>query len=667
MREKIASRWRLASTAGMIAIFGSMAMTAEAAPIEAYGRLPSVDDVTISPGGTRIAFLVGDASTRQIQVRKTEDLTQIGVINLREAKIIGLDWADESNLLLVSAKAATVMGLEGPSREWWLAYDYDLGAGKLHALLTDTDIPMNVIQGWPQARKIGNHTTLFLTGVSFLNNQSVLTMYRQVLPGSAEQVFQGEEKTSDLLIDTNGKTAARVDYDEQSGQWSLLSHANGNWHVIDRETAPIDTPTLEGFGRTEDTLIVQEDGDDGTRYREIPIAGGTLSPPIAALDGATLIKDPVKRTVIGGAVTDEMAERYSFFDPKDQILWEKVNRAFPGETVRLASWSDDRTKIILQVEGSKNGAAYFRLDARTGRADWIADEYAGIGPEDLGEVRVIHYNAADGRELPAYLTLPRGAVAKNLPLVVLPHGGPAARDDPGFDWWAQAIASLGYAVLQPQFRGSSGFEHGLLAAGYGEWGRKMQTDLSDGVHYLASGGIVDPSRVCIVGASYGGYAAMAGVTLQSGVYKCAVAVAGVSDLRQFLSSRIDSTGGAHNSTLRFWQRFMGTKSSSDPALDALSPARHADKLSAPLLLIHGTVDTIVPFEQSRIMFNAAKRASKPVQLVTLSDEDHNLSRSATRLQMLQAMAAFLRTNLPTIHQAAQTADASGSKPKAAAN
>ena len=632
---------------------------ADAAPIDAFGRLPTVDQVTVSPGGTHIALVVAGANGQQVQIRKIDDLAIVSLFNIGTTKIVGLDWADEDNLLIVSAKAAEVMDLQGPLREWWLAYDYDLKSNKIHLLMNTTSTQMNVVEGWPQPRRVNGKTKLFMTGLSFPRSTGLLTVYQQDPAGSfADETFVGNEMTSDILIGTGGDVVARVDYHQMSGHWSLLSRSNrGTWHVLHQEEAPIDKPSLEGFGRTQDTLIVEQGSRDETRYREIPIAGGEWSAPIAELDGAGLIKDPVKRTVIGGVVYDGMALRYHFLDPADQLWWDKVIRAFPGETVRLASWSDDRSKILLRVEGPTNGAAFFRLDVKTRHADGIANQYAGIGPEDLGEVRPIHYKASDGREIPAYLTLPRGAPARGLPLVLLVHGGPAARDEPGFDWWAQAIASLGYAVLQPQFRGSSGFDPELLSAGFGQWGRKMQTDLSDGVQFLANQGIVDPGRVCITGASYGGYAAMAGVTLQTGIYKCAVAVAGVSDLRQFLSSRADLLGSS-NSTLRYWQRFMGALSASDPALDALSPARHVDRLSAPLLLIHGTIDTVVPFAESKTMLDAAKRAGKPVQLVTLAEEDHNLSKSSTRLQMLRAMADFLRVHLPV--------NAPGSEGKAAA-
>ncbi len=650
MSVDIALRLRRAALLCATAVMSVTGIAAaQSAPIEAYGRLPTVEDVTISPSGMRFALMTSDANGRQLQIHKTDDLSRVRGLNVGDSKIVGLDWADENNLLFVYAKATSVAGLQGPRREWWLAFDYDIEAKKLHPLLSGNGSAMNIIERWPQARRVGDKTMLFLTGLSFPNNRGVLTLYRQNLVGASTlTTFTGEEDTSDLLINTTGTPVARVDYNEQSGQWSLLSRSRGgSWHAIHREMAPIDTPDLVGFGRTEETLIVEQDDENSTHYREIPIAGGEWSPRIAALDGARLIEDPIKRTVIGGETVEDTAVRYTFLDPKDQALWDRVSKAFPGETVRLASWSDDRSKILLRVEGPTNGAAYFRLDVKSRRADWIANEYANIGPDDLGEVRFIRYKAADGREIPAYLTLPHLAKAKGLPLVLLVHGGPAARDDPGFDWWAQAIASLGYAVLQPQFRGSAGFGMDLLTAGYGEWGRKMQTDLSDGVQYLADQGIIDPNQVCITGASYGGYAAMAGVTLQSGIYKCAVAVAGVSDLKQMLLEDSDKMGGSRNSTLRFWQRFIGAKGMNDPMLDRLSPARHADNLSVPLLLIHGTIDTVVPFNESKAMLNAARRAGKSVQLVTLTGEDHNLSRSATRLQMLEAMADFLKANLPT--------------------
>ncbi len=262
------------------------------------------------------------------------------------------------------------------------------------------------------------------------------------------------------------------------------------------------------------------------------------------------------------------------------------------------------------------------------------------------ERRLIHYPAADGLSIPAYLTLPAGGVAKKLPLVVLVHGGPGACDEAGFDWWSQALASRGYVVLQPQFRGSTGFGEGLHTSGCGEWGRKMQTDLSDGVKFLSDAGSIDLARVAIVGGSYGGYAALAGVTLQSGIYRCAVSLAGPSNLRAMLTAA--KPQGRSTNALRFWQRFMGAASPTDPLLDTISPLKAAANATVPILLIHGADDTIVPFEQSKAMAAALTKAGRPTTVVTLPGEDHWLSRGETRTAMLKATVDFLAAHLPIV-------------------
>jgi len=261
------------------------------------------------------------------------------------------------------------------------------------------------------------------------------------------------------------------------------------------------------------------------------------------------------------------------------------------------------------------------------------------------EVRRITYAAADGMKIPAYLTLPPGREAKNLPLIVLPHGGPAVRDTADFDWWSQSLSAQGYAVLRPNYRGSV-LNQEFLAAGFGEWGRKMQTDLSDGVRFLVKEGIADPARVCIVGASYGGYAALAGVALDPGVYRCAVSVAGLADLKRMLNWVNAKNWSAKNIEQRYWDRFMGVTGPGDPVLSQISPIDHVEAINAPVLLIHGRDDTVVPFEQSEIMFKALRHSQKPVELVVLDHEDHWLSRSETRLQMLKSTVAFLRAHNP---------------------
>ena len=185
-----------------------------------------------------------------------------------------------------------------------------------------------------------------------------------------------------------------------------------------------------------------------------------------------------------------------------------------------------------------------------------------------------------------------------------------------------------------------------MEAGYGEWGRKMQTDLSDGVRGLAEQGLIDPERVCIVGASYGGYAALAGVTLEQGVYRCAVSVAGVSDLRRMVLWAAERDVIRNNSTVRYWNRFMGAERLGDRSLNERSPALLAADADAPILLLHGLDDTVVPFEQSQAMADALRRAGRPYELIELEGEDHWLSMSQTRRRMLTETVRFLETHNP---------------------
>ena len=223
-------------------------------------------------------------------------------------------------------------------------------------------------------------------------------------------------------------------------------------------------------------------------------------------------------------------------------------------------------------------------------------------------MRHFAYDARDKYPLFGYLTIPAGAAEKNLPLVVLPHGGPHRRDTPDFDWWSQFLASRGYAVLRPQFRGSTGLGTEHLLAGRGQWGLRMQDDVTDGVKALISQGIVDPKRVCIVGASYGGYAALAGAAFTPELYACAISVAGVSDLAEVIAYD-EKMGGDESDSVYYERESIGSRD--DPKVGEKSPARHARDIRAPILLLHGTNDTVVPFAQSQMMANALAAAGSP--------------------------------------------------------
>jgi len=626
------------------------APSGRAVPLAVYGQLPSIEDVALSPDGSRLAYVRTQGDERIVFIAQVADRKIIRWVKAGETKLRGIAWVDPDNLMIMASVTSSVYGFKD---EWFLLRVYNVPRNELRTLPGDTlgekNGVMNIVVGPVTVRHIDGHTVLFVPGLylnapydTFLDRQNVIALFRCDLTSGFTTLLRKGSPYTSWLLDSEGRLAAERDYDDQSERWSIgISSLGGDPSTAASGRAPLDIPTILGFGPTADTILV-ESVESGQRvWKLLSIKDGKLSTMPASRVFDKPLLDPFSNRMIGGVNIIDVPQ-YVFFDAAVNLRWQAIVKAFSGDAVRFVSASTDFSKVVVLVQGQNYGYRYILIDLGTNRAVPIGNVYAGI--DKPLPVRPITYAAGDGLRIHAYLTLPPGHPAHDLALVVLPHGGPAARDTAEFNWWSQALADQGYAVLQPNYRGSDVDEQ-LLEAGFGQWGRKMQTDLSDGVSYLVKQGIADPGKVCIVGGSYGGYAALAGVTLQPGIYRCAVSVAGISDLARML--QWEGRGGLDaRGVTRYWDRFWGVTGSSDPALDAISPIKHVDAVTAPVLLIHGRDDTIVPYEQSQIMFDALRSRNKPVEMVTLKKEDHWLSGSATRLQMLQATVAFLRAHDP---------------------
>jgi dipeptidyl aminopeptidase/acylaminoacyl peptidase len=553
---------------------------------------------------------------------------------------------DNDNLLLeVSSTSLPPLGFSGPQREWFQLGTFNIPKQKISAmsLAVRDERTFNVVEGSPTLRDVGGATTLFVPGI-YVEGQTLPALFKyDVASGFVRLIAKSSYPWTQWLIDESGAIAGEFIYRDEQKQWDLKLGGTGRMRTVASGSAPIAVPRVVGFSAAGDSILMRFVENGEPLWKPLFLKDGSWGAP---LEKGQAFRRPIidrKSGRIIGGVHGIDDSHYIFFDNELQAHWDAVLRAFPGERIDLLSHSDDYSRLLLRVFGANDGYVYALFDWYSHKAATLGKVYEGL--ESVATVRHIAYRAADGLEIPAYLTLPRGRPEANLPLVVLPHGGPAVADSDRFDWWAQALADQGYAVLQPNYRGSSVNDR-FIAAGFGEWGRKMQTDLSDGVRYLAQQGTIDPRRVCIVGASYGGYAALAGVTLDPDVYRCAVSVAGLSDLKRMLHWINANVGRQDNLSQRYWDRFMGVSGASDPTLRAISPIEHIDAVRAPVLLIHGRDDTVVPFEQSEVMADALKHAGKSVEFVTLKREDHWLSRSATRFQMLQATVGFLKANNP---------------------
>jgi pimeloyl-ACP methyl ester carboxylesterase len=455
---------------------------------------------------------------------------------------------------------------------------------------------------------------------------------------------RGDYDTVGWEVDSTGQARVRLQIDQLNHKFSVMGRAKGAsqwsraWAGGDLESRR----AYFGYSEPDDAIYLSLNN----RLVRVKLSDGSSEPlgePLS--DFATLAWDNVRQTA-AGIVSGAENPTVAWFDPELGAVHATLLKALKGGSVALVNWSDDRTRFVVRATSKTSPPVWYLFDKPRKELSLLGEEYPSLKGVTLGASRWITYRARDGLEIPAYLTLPPGAAAQGAkaPLVVLPHGGPGSRDGYGFDFLAQFLATRGYAVLQPQFRGSWGFGQAFEDAGKGEWGGKMQTDLLDGIAAVAATGDADPTRVCIVGASYGGYAALAGATLHPEAYKCAASIAGISDLGLFLveAKRLYGEDGVG---MEAWRTILGDASIAK--LAATSPAKLAANVRTPLLLIHGDKDTIVPIEQSQVMAAAMKAAGKPVEFITLTDENHYLTKSATRTQTLQALETFLSKNLPT--------------------
>ena len=334
--------------------------------------------------------------------------------------------------------------------------------------------------------------------------------------------------------------------------------------------------------------------------------------------------------------------RTHWFDPAladlQQMIDKAVNNAVGDRMATIVSHSRDNSRLLIHMGGSNDPGRYYVFDQSDGVMKLFAQANEKLRPAQLTTTSYTRYKARDGLEVPAYLTLPPGRTAKGLPLVIMPHGGPYdIRDDGTYDVEVQFFANRGYAVLQPEYRGSGGYGEAYDKKGEGQWGRAMQDDLDDGMDWLAKQGTIDPKRVCIIGGSYGGYAAMWGAIRNPERYRCAASFAGVSDLKR----QIKYSNGFFRSQ-RYKDDWRKTVQGDDKFdLATVSPLFAADKLQVPLLLFHGDDDQRVPYKQSKLMAEALTKAGKPFEFITLKGEGHGFSSDANLQAWLDKLDAFL--------------------------
>ena len=624
----------------------------EPVPAEAFGKIPQVSDVELSPDGNLLAWHdeSGDASRVVMFDIGASKYKRIIVLD-PNFKLRELEWADNDTLLMDASAYVNAHGIRG--YEMGRITAVDVAGGNERLLLTasaellaaHTAKPKSVIMATmdysPTSAQQELGTRLHKARA---DSGWVAEVYEvDTRSGAGRRIEMGTAFTDHWVLNKQGDVVARSDWDPQAQVFTILAKQGRNWHTLLRQDKQGQL-VVHALTSDEKAIIVSAPNEAGREVlKALPLDGSAMRVLLEdpSSDVSSVTYDPLTH-LLTGARLGGLESGFHWFDKEAERQARSVAAAFPGKRAHVYGHSENNQRVLAAVESPSSPMVFYIVDFQTHKADIVGEEYPTLANLKLGAVSEITYKARDGVNVPAYLTLPPGSTGKNLALVVLPHGGPEARDVPEFDWWPQFLASRGYAVLQPQFRGSTGFGDQWRRAGYGQWGGLMQDDVTDGVKALIDQGVADAHRVAIVGASYGGYAALAGAAFTPDMYRCAVSVNGVSDLPAMFGY-VDDHAGAESDSIAYWREDIG--SPFDPHVIEKSPARAAQHVTVPVLLIHSMQDSVVPIAQSELMYRALIDAGKTATLVKLPGEDHWLSRSDTRVRVLKELDAFLDANL----------------------
>lgn len=637
-----------------VAILGVASFQAAMAlDVAAYVKKDRFETLKISPTGKYYAATVPLEDRTALVIMEREGNKLTGTFSLgKNTHISDFSWVNAERVLISTSEKFGLL-------------DQPMLTGELYAMNADggqADILVGQrVQGAGLGTKIqqkkvervaaflidrlpADDNNVLIAVSPFSNDPYTRVDKMDVRTGRRVQVARAPVRNAQFTSDNNG--IVRFAHGAGSDLVNKLYYRDGNgseWRLINEETGTGRVETPIGFSADNQTAYLRVEQDKG------PDAIVAMS--VANGDRKTVLRDdntdPMRviykpgTSIPVGAVFMDGKPRTAFFDEtsEEARLYRSLEAAFAGLAPFITSSTADGRITLVQVYSDRNPGDFYVFDTVAKKADYVISRRDWFDPDDMAEMRPISLTARDGLPLAGYLTLPKGSNGKNLPMVVMPHGGPFGIYDVwGFDGENQMLAAAGYAVLQVNFRGSGNHGRAFTHAGARQWGGAMQDDVTDATRWAIQQGIANPQRICIYGASYGGYAALMGAAKEPGLYQCAVGYVGVYDLPTMHTHGDIQRRGSGATYLREW---IGERD----ALGAVSPNRMADRIKVPVFLAAGGEDERAPIEHSKMMERALISAGVPVETLYYSTEGHGFYVEANRKAYYTKLLDFLGTHL----------------------
>lgn len=633
--------------------------------VELFFENPTISRVALSPDGKTVGVLV-TAKNGRVQLATIELATKTAkvVSGFSNADISEFHWVNNERLVFSTADNSLAIG---ETRYYPGLFAVNKDGSDSRTLVDRIWVPDSTASTMIKSRILSGEN-YFLQVDTSPNSESVFVIEpvwnnmgdlrtRKLIrvntkTGVAEKFSQPGD-TKHWMIDEDGVPRINVTTEDGIEKTFYKDRKDGNWRLI--QTSKI----YNGVGFTPYELggdgnlyVLSRKGRDTSALFRFDLEKNTVdAQPIVAIDGydfeGSLIFDRENKQLLGVSYKND-AVATVWLDDKMKAVQKAVDALLPNTINQIDLPRDGiRQYVVIRSYSDVQPVFYTTYDLKSGKLDLLGAAFSKIDPKKMAMQDMVRYKARDGLMIPAYLTLPRGAEKKNLPMVVLVHGGPYVR---GASWgWnpqVQFLASRGYVVLQPEFRGSTGFGFKHFRAGWKQWGRAMQDDIADGAKWAIEQGIADPKRICIAGASYGGYSTLMGLANNPELFKCGVEWAGVTDLRFLYQYSVQSDLSAE------YQQYglpvlVGDRVQDAELLRANSPTELTEKITQPLLMAYGGADRRVPIEHGEVFYKKIKQTNDKVIWIRYDDEGHGWSVPKNRFDFWNRVDQFLQDNIGT--------------------